>query len=192
MKRIIQLILFLFLIIIAIIFYNTYFNTNEKPKTDLGTNQDQLQLKNENNLIKNLKYEIRLDDNNQYIITSDLSEISYDGNFEIVKMQQVTAIYLDQNNIPLTILSDEAIYNNTSYNTNFIHNVRIEYLDNIILSDRLDLDFNTNTILIHENVQYEGSRGVITSDNVKIDLITKKIEIYMNNNLDKVKITTNQ
>ena len=192
MKRIIQLILFLFLIIIAIIFYNTYFNTNEKPKTDLGTNQDQLQLENENNLIKNLKYEIRLDDNNQYIITSDLSEISYDGNFEIVKMQQVTAIYLDQNNIPLTILSDEAIYNNTSYNTNFIHNVRIEYLDNIILSDRLDLDFNTNTILIHENVQYEGSRGVITSDNVKIDLITKKIEIYMNNNLDKVKITTNQ
>ena len=105
-----------------------------------------------------------------------MSEISYDGNFEIVKMQQVTAIYLDQNNIPLTILSDEAIYNNTSYNTNFIHNVRIEYLDNIILSDRLDLDFNTNTILIHEKV---AAGPVGSSSGLSLSSNDLKSEVYV-------------
>ena len=34
-------------------------------------------------LIKNLKYEIKLNQDNQYIITSDLSEITYENNIEI-------------------------------------------------------------------------------------------------------------
>ena len=39
-----------------------------------------------NNLIKNLKYEITLNQNNDYIIKADLSEIVYKDNAEIIKM----------------------------------------------------------------------------------------------------------
>jgi LPS export ABC transporter protein LptC len=190
MKKVIQLILFLFLIIISIIFYKIYFGKNEQPKVNINIQEEQSTTNSENNLIKNLKYEVKLDQDNQYIITSDLSEITYENNVEIVKMQNVVAILIDQTNIPLIVTSDQAIYNNSNYNTKFNKNVRVEYLDNFILSDNMDLDFNNNLITINQNVEYNGTQGTIIADNVKIDLITKKIEIYMDNTNDNVEITT--
>ena len=190
MKKFIQLILFLFLIIISIIFYKVYFDNTKEPATVNKIQNDNSLTNTENNLIKNLKYEIKLNQDNQYIITSDLSEITYENNIEIVKMQNVEAIFIDQTNIPIIVTSDQAIYNNSSYNTKFNKNVKIKYLDNLILSDYMDLDFNNNLITINKNVKYNGLQGTILADNVKIDLITKKIEIYMDDTNDNVEITT--
>ena len=94
MKKVIQLILFSFLIIISIIFYKIYFVEKEQPKVEIDIQEEQQVPNTENNLIKNLKYEVKLDQDNQYIITSDLSEITYENNFEVVKMQNVTAIFI--------------------------------------------------------------------------------------------------
>ena len=190
MKKAIQLILFLILIIISIIFYKIYLNEDTKPIVDLKTQENQNDIVTENNLIKNLKYEVKLDQNNEYIITSDLSEITYENNIEVVRMQNVEAIFIDQSNIPLIVTSNQAIYNNSNYNTKFIENVRIEYLNNVILSENMDLDFGKNLIKITENVNYSGVQGTIKADNIKINLITKKIQIYMNDSNDNVKITT--
>ena len=190
MKKFIQLILFLFLIIISIIFYKVYFDNTKEPATVNKIQNDNSLTNTENNLIKNLKYEIKLNQDNQYIITSDLSEITYENNIEIVKMQNVEAIFIDQTNIPIIVTSDQAIYNNSSYNTKFNKNVKIKYLDNLILSDYMDLDFNNNLITINKNVKYKGLQGTILADNVKINLITKKIEIYMDDTKDNVEIAT--
>ena len=190
MKKFIQLILFLFLIIISIIFYKVYFDNTKEPAIVSKIQNDNSLTNTENNLIKNLKYEIKLNQDNQYIITSDLSEITYEDNVEIVKMQNVEAIFIDQTNIPIIVTSDQAIYNNSSYNTKFNKNVKIKYLDNLILSDYMDLDFNNNLITINKNVKYNGLQGTILADNVKIDLITKKIEIYMDDTKDNVEIAT--
>ena len=190
MKNAIQLILFSFLVIISIIFYKIYFKQNEKPKVEINVQEEKLITNSENNLIQNLKYEVKLDEDNQYIITSDLSEITYEDNIEIVKMQKVTAIFIDKTNIPLVVASDQAIYNNSNYNTKFNQNVRIEYLDNVILSDYMDLNFKDNLITINENVKYSGIQGTIIADNIKIDLITKKIEIYMDDTNDNVEVAT--
>ena len=190
MKKAIQLILFSFLVIISIIFYKIYFKENEKLKVDINVQEEKLNTNSENNLIQNLKYEVKLDEDNQYIITSDLSEINYENNVEIVKMQKVVAIFIDKTNIPLIVVSDQAIYNNLNYNTKFNQNVRIEYLDNVILSDYMDLNFKDNLITINENVKYSGIQGTIIADNIKIDLITKKIEIYMDDTNDNVEIAT--
>jgi len=190
MKKIIQLVLLSFLIFIAVIFYKVYLSAPEQIEPSIVKNKDQLTTQNENNLIKNLRYDVKFNDNNQYIITADLSEIGYENDTEIVKMQRVIAIFVDDTNIPLTITSNKAIYNNTNYNTNFIDNVRIDYENNVILSDNMDIDFNNNTITIYENVNYEGLQGIINADYVKIDLITKKIQIYMNSEEKKVEVIT--
>ena len=178
MKRIIQLILFSIIILISLIFYQTYLKEVKKTSISIDKTQNKVIEGNQNNLIQNLKYEVRLDQNNQYIITSDLSEITYENDIEIVKMQKVTAIFIDGKNIPLTITSDKAIYNNSNYNTNFSDNIQIEYLNNVILSDKMDLDFNNNVINIFGNVQYDGIQGSVKTDNIKINLITKKL-IYI-------------
>ena len=100
MKKVVQLTLFLILIIITIIFYKIYFSDkkeNQKIEAIINKNQNsQNNIDSKNNLIKNLKYKIKINTENQYIITSDLSEISYENNVEIVNMQNVTAIFIDE------------------------------------------------------------------------------------------------
>tara|TARA_A100000164_G_C21911777_1_gene776004 strand:+ start:1537 stop:2118 length:582 start_codon:yes stop_codon:yes gene_type:complete len=190
MKKIIKLTLFSLVILFSILFYKIYFTDKDKSNLKINTTlePEENNKNNENNLIKNLKYEVKLDQQNQYIITSDLSEITYENGIEIVKMNKAVAVFIDQNNVPLTVTSDLAKFNNSTYNTNFSQNVRIVYLNNEIFSDKLDLNFVSNLIKIYQNVEYIGVQGQIFTDNIEIDLNTKKIKIYMENVNDNVKV----
>ena len=191
MKRIIQLALICIVLISVFIINRIYFSDNEKNlvETDLPT--DQLIQKTDNNIIKSLKYEVQLDTGNWYIITSDLSELTYINDVELIKMHGVIAKFIDKNNFPLIIKSEEALYNNANYNTKFRKNVQIEYLNHEIFSEKIDINFQDNTVKIFENVRYKGLDGTIKSDNILLNLITKKVDIYMNNKNERIEITNN-
>ena len=192
MKRIIQLILFSIIILASLIFYQTYLKEIEKTSNIIDKTQNKIIEENQNNLIQNLKYEVRLDQNNQYIITSDLREITYENDIEIVKMQKVTAIFIDGKNIPLTITSDKAIYNNSNYNTNFSDNIQIEYLNNVIYQIKWIL-ISTITLLTYlVTSSMMVIQGSVKTDNIKINLITKKIDIYMNKYNKNVEVITKE
>jgi hypothetical protein len=188
MKKLIQLLLFLLIPLLGFLFYINYFESDKKIKENkLNDIKKELSsTESDGNLIKNLRYNVNFDNNTQYIIMADFSEITYENNTEIVKMSKVTATFVDKNGIPLVITSDNAIYNGSNYNTNFDKNVRVNYIDNVILSDNLDLKFNENIIKIYNNVVYEGIQGIIKSDNVIFDLITKNMKVFMKNSKDKV------
>ena len=200
MNRIIQLILFSILILIIFVFYNKYFKENHKAETDNTLpitspaiqKEDDLINQKENNIIKNLKYEISIRENNDYQIMSELSELTYKDDVELILMTKVTAILTDENNNSITITSDKAIYNNTNYNTSFEDNIKIKYLNNIILADNMFLDFKENFISVKNNVKYNGSLGNLEADNIKINLITKKIDVFMNNTNENIVITSSK
>tara|TARA_S200000501_G_scaffold378274_1_gene440100 strand:+ start:3152 stop:3730 length:579 start_codon:yes stop_codon:yes gene_type:complete len=189
MKKFIQFFLFFVIIIISIFFYKNYFET----KKDLAQKDFVLEgddsLENKNNLIKNLKYDVQFNDNSQYIIIAESSELMYEESVETVYMSMVTAIIVDENNSKITVTADTAVFNNSTYNTNFEKNVKIVYFDNIINSQKLDLNFTENIVTIYENVVYEGLQGNMKADNVIINLITKNMEIFMNNPKNKIEIT---
>jgi lipopolysaccharide assembly outer membrane protein LptD (OstA) len=103
-------------------------------------------------------------------------------------MQKVVAKIIDEKNTELTITSDNAIYNNSTYDTNFSENILIKYMDNIIYSDNLDLDFNENIVKIYNNVVYEGVKGKIKTDNVLVNLLNKNVEIFMTNPEKKIMV----
>ena len=188
MKNILQILLICLLILISIFFYKYSFKKEEKiDEVKIEIDNENLG-ENQNNLIKNLRYEAKFDDNKQYIITAELSELSYVDNSEIVNMQKVSAKFIDEKNLPLIIISDKAKYDNSNYNTNFYGNIVIKYKDSTINSKNLDLDFVKNIVKIYNNVVYEGLTGSAKTDNIQIDLITKKINIFMNNANNKVKI----
>ena len=177
---------------IGIFFYNQYFmNIETSDKKNLEKKEDILSTE-KSNLIKNLRYDVALDNNTKYNITSDFSELIYINEIEFVKMQNVVAIFIDENNVPLIIKSDNAIFNNATYNTNFDTNVKVTYLDNVIDSNKLDLNFTENIVTIYDNVVYVGINGVLKTDNAVINLITKNIKIFMNDTKNKVEITTKQ
>ena len=68
MKKIAQLGLFGFVILALFIFNKIYFSKNDKNITKPKIIKKKLVEETENNLIKNLKYEVKLDQGNQYII----------------------------------------------------------------------------------------------------------------------------
>jgi len=190
MKKLIQLFIFLLLILLSFLFYFNFLKTNKTSvlkKIELKENSSLLE--SDNNLIKNLEYNVTFNDDTKYTITAELSELKYEGD-EIVEMQFVTAIYNDKEGIPLIITSKNATYNNSNYNTEFFNNVKVIYLTNVILSEKLDINFNENIIKIYENVVYEGLQGKIKADNVRLDLTTKNMEIFMQNNNEKIEISS--
>jgi len=202
------MILLLILIATIVIFYNLYLKEESKTeiKKQISMNQKEVitnqtgdninQIEDNinqegNNLIKNLKYEITLNQNNDYIIKADLSEIVYKDDTEIIKMYKVEALLIDKNNNTILITSDEATYNNSNYFTNFKNNVEIKYADNIIFAENMILNFENNLISVTDNVKYIGSHGAMNADNIEMDLITKKISIFMNDINENVEITAN-
>ena len=189
MKKVIQLALFLILIVICILFYKVYFQKNQTVEIE-KREIEEVQESDSNNLIKNLVYDVKIENNKQYLIKSESSEINYENDSEIIKMRKVIAQFIDGSNEPIKIISDVALYNNTNHNTNFLGNIKIEYDENLILSDKVDLDFASQDIHIFENVTFKSLNGNVKTDNIKINLITKKIEIFMNNENDKVKLIT--
>ena len=188
MKKILQIFLVIVLLLFSFIFYNNYIKP-PKATNKIEKNEKILQ-ENKNNLIKNLKYNVKFDDNTEYSINAELSELVYEQDVEIVYMKVVNAELINRENISLTIKSKKAKYNNLSYNTNFSEDVIIEYMDNKIYSDNLDLDFDKNIIKIYNNVVYDGTQGLIETDNILMNIKTKEIKIFMDKPKDKVEVMT--
>ncbi len=192
MNKVIKLILFSLIIFFSIIFYKIYFKEKNLVEENLDINQNVAVEESQNNLIKDLKYSINLSQNNKYIINSDLSEITYeDDKSEVVNMQGVTAIIIDQNQIPIEISSDLARYNNSNYETLFEKNVRIKYLNHEIFSNTMEFNFENQMIRIYENVEYNGTLGNMFADNIDINLIINKIDIYMDGDKKNVELISN-
>ncbi len=191
-KRYIQLFLFLILFLIALIFYLKYLVPEKNTKKiDLKTSNNQILDEDQNNLIKNLKYNIKFNNNNEYIIESKESELSYENNKEIVIMKKVIAKIIEQNGAIMIITADYANFDSSTYDTEFHTNVLVKYTDNSISSDNLRLDFTQNIINIYNNVVYQGLQGTIKTDNAIINLISKDAKIFMNNSNTKVGIISN-
>ena len=96
MKRIIQLILFLTLIVISLIFHRIYFQEEKKINTQTDIITKEIPGSKGNNLIRDLKYEVKLDNNNEYTINAELGEIIYENGTEKVSMQIVIATLIDR------------------------------------------------------------------------------------------------
>ena len=195
MKKALQLFILFVIIILGIFFYNTYLKEDQKVEnTELIKEikeEEEGKIKDiQNNIIKNLKYDVKFENNSQYSISADLSELTYIDDEEIVNMNGVKAIIIDENNSLIIITSNQAVFNNKTYNTVFSENVKIDYLKNEISSEKLELDFDKNIVTITNNVVYEGMQGFLKTDNIKIYLLTKNVEIFMNDKKKKVQITS--
>jgi len=190
MKKFLQIILLMVLVVSSVLFYRQYIKLTKSPQNiEIENNENTLQ-DNKNNLIKNLKYNVKFDDNTEYSIAAELSELIYEEGAEIVQMTIVSAKLINADEIPLIIKSKKAKYNNFTYNTEFSEDIIIEYMDNKIYSDNLDLNFNNNIIRIYNNVIYDGMQGKIKTDNVLMNLDTKKADIFMDKPEDNVEVLT--
>ena len=188
MKRVIKYVLIIFLILISLLFYNFFFKKNTQTE-NVTIIQENLE-NSQNNIIRNLEYNINLSNGNKYFITAESGVLSYNNNIETVDMTNPIAEITYADNTLITISSNKAIYNNNNYNSFFRENVKINYSNNLIYADKMNLNFIENKIIIFENVKYIGPYGKLKTDNIGIDLLTKEIQIYMDSEKDNVEIIT--
>ena len=193
MKKIIQLLIFVIVLISIFFFYRIYFSNEKLDKSKNSSQIEQASSdKINNNTIENLKYNINLNEENSYSISSSSSEIKYENNNEIVYMTKVEAIFLDKDKQALKVVSDFAVYNKFDNETYFEKNVIIRYQSHNIFSDKMLINLKNNMAKIFNSVRYQGPNMKLKADQINLNLITKKIDINMNNNLDNVEIELNK
>ena len=193
-KKVFQYSLIILLFVASFLFYQKYFiediNKVEKNiSNNTSKNKDQSieQNNTDKNIIENLKYVSEDLLGNTYIITAQSATLKEDKLNE-VQLFEVNAEINRQNQETIYIYSQTANYNKINNNTIFRKKVNVEYGDQSIDSEALNLNFKDNLIQITEKVYYVNKNTKIKADKVEIDLLYKKLKISMINKKDKVNI----
>ena len=170
-KSIIQYSLVILLIILSIFFYKQYLDTDKsltkKPdKIDKNIeNSVTEENKETSNTIENLRYVSEDLLGNIYIINAKSAEVQEDK-VDQVQLVDVLAKIIQQNNEIIYINSNFADYNRDNNNTIFKKNVSVEYGDQIINANIINLNFSRNLIEIQENVYYKNKNANIKADKI--------------------------
>ena len=207
-SKIIQIILFIFGLLIFIFTYlsffqktnSNYLNETERWKNSLEQNLEIKKIvkkdkdndsvieedKKTSNIISDLNYKNIDHKGNIFNINSKITKI-FEDKEDLNFMEVVVArIFLLDGRV-IEIFADKAIYNTTNYNTEFVGNVLVVEDENKITSNNLDFSFDKNLITIYNNVKYKGYNKFLMADKVDINLLNHKVNVYMYDKMSKVK-----
>ena len=181
------------LIIIGLILLKVFSLYQNKKNTNQSKIKNDEKVLNENfknvdsNIIENIKYIAKDDNNNIYKIESQFGKIDPQKP-DIILMDKVTAIIYLKNREEIIISSDKAIYNSKNYETEFYINVKLKYIEHKIASENIYLSFQNNLVSISNNIIYKNLNNEMKADIIEMNLITKEIKIFMNDSDKKIQI----
>ncbi len=183
-RTLIQIILLLFLLIITVSFYHNYFSkdiTAEKKEIRNVVKS------NDQNLIKDLSYLSKDIQGNEYIIKAKTG--TADGeNPNLINLKSVNAKIKFNNKNEILVTSQEAIYNNITYDTKFSGDVLITFENQVVTCDFMEAKLSENIAIISGNIVYKDYLSEIYADKIEFDLISRSSKISMFNKDEKIKI----
>tara|TARA_B100000575_G_C23068066_1_gene615106 strand:- start:738 stop:1331 length:594 start_codon:yes stop_codon:yes gene_type:complete len=195
-KTLIQIVLILTLSFILIFIFYKYFysesvieNINDTKIIEKYDEDKILQQNDKDSTIYNLSYKKFDIQENVYLI--EASEGTIKENTNEVLMKQVKATINYMNNEKLFIYSNNAIFNNKTFQTNFYNGVKVIFKEQKLESNNLDFLFDKNIAIFRDNVRYENLDTKMFSDEILINLLTKEITISSETKSKKVKIEKN-
>tara|TARA_B100002019_G_scaffold282539_1_gene287885 strand:- start:717 stop:1235 length:519 start_codon:yes stop_codon:yes gene_type:complete len=166
--------------------YSKYIKKDNSIKT-----QETLDIKEDitstSNLIKDVEYNTKDANGNEYLIKALEGEIDF-SNTNFIYLKKVSASIKLNNSDEITIFSDYGKYNSVNNDTIFSKNVIINYLDNKITGEYLDFSINKNLLLISKNVIYTNQTNILKADVVEMNLETKDTKIFMHEKNKKVNL----
>ena len=183
----------LLLLAFLLIFFTYFFNLKKKqPSTNLDqikTIKPDKQKEKVVNAFVDVEYGGFDKNRNRFVIGSRYASFELERP-EIVKMEQVLCNFYFKDGTNLTIVSDLGIYNNVTDDMEFTENVKINYLENILFSEKANFFNVKNELLIEGNVKTTSPEGELRADKLDFDLDSKKLKISMYND-KKVNIKVN-
>ena len=185
-KTSIQFLLIFLIGVISLWFYLKYFNNNSKiSKENLVIDKVDTNKNNTSTYIDEINYISSDLKNNKYQITAKRAEIKIEKP-DLMFLKNVTANILIKDSDTIKITSDFGEYNSKNYDTIFVKNIIIVYLEHKITGEYLDFSFLNGFMTISENVIYTGEKTSMLADKIEINLTTKDTKIFMNDNKKKI------
>ena len=189
-KKIFQL--SLIFIGLIIIFFTYFFNLEKKQPSDIVTDTETKEneefLEEGVNRFENVEYKGIDNTGNKFTIGSQFAEFKKEKP-ELIFMENVECFFTFKDNTVLLISSKKGIYNNISNDMQFSEDVKMDYLENTIFSDRANFNNYENQLLIAGNVRGDGPTTNLKADELDFDLNTKDLKISMYSE-ERVKIKT--
>ena len=139
------------------------------------------------NIIKNVNYSSKDLNGNQYIINADEGEIDI-SDPNVIYLKNVKGLIKLTNGNKITISSKYGKYNIDNYDTIFNLEVNVDYLDNNIIGQYLDVSINRNTLIMSKNVIYTNLKNILKADVIEMNIQTKDTKIFMYDTSKKVNI----
>ena len=183
-KKSLKIFLVLLFLIFLLIFYLKFFNENKIENNSLNDNK---QTDVVSNIIKEISFSSKDKEGNEYILKAEEGEVNL-LNDKIIYLKKITAQIILDNSEEIIIVSNFGEYNIENYDTIFSGNILIKYLDNKITSNYMEFSLRKNLMTITKNVVYSSKDNVLKADAVEFKTETKKVNIYMYDNSEKVKI----
>lgn len=177
---------------LLIIFFTYFFNLEKKQPsevvTETETKENEEFLEEGVNRFENVEYKGIDNTGNKFTIGSQFAEFKKEKP-ELIFMENVECFFTFKDNTVLLISSKKGIYNNISNDMQFSEDVKMDYLENTIFSDRANFNNYENQLLIAGNVRGNGPTTNLKADELDFDLNTKDLKISMYSE-ERVKIKT--
>ncbi len=126
---------------------------------------------------------------NRFIVNSKYAQFKLEPS-NIIRMQLVLYTFYFKDGTNLTIVSNYGIYNNITDDMEFTENVKMNYLENVLFSEKANFFNIKNELLIEGNVKTKSPEGELQADKLHFNLDNKKLKISMYND-EKVNIKVN-
>jgi len=139
------------------------------------------------NIIKNVNYSSKDLNGNQYIINADEGEIDI-SDPNVIYLKNVKGLIKLTNGNKITISSKYGKYNIDNYDTIFNLDVNVDYLNNNIIGQYLDVSVDRNTLIMSKNVIYTNLKNILKADVIEMNIQTKDTKIFMYDTSKKVNI----
>jgi len=183
----------LLLLAFFLIFFTYFFNLKKKQPS---TNLDQIKTVEPDgekekmaNTFVDTQYSGFDKNGNRFIVNSKYAQFKLEQS-NIIRMEQVLYTFYFKDGTNLTIVSNYGIYNNITDDMEFTENVKMNYLENVLFSEKANFFNIKNELLIEGNVKTKSPEGELQADKLHFNLDNKKLKISMYND-EKVNIKVN-
>ena len=184
-KIFIQFLLALSVFLIFFIIYLIYFKDISEIETPTLTQENE----NQENILVNITYESIDSSGRKYIIKAESGML--DGEKpDLINMINVKAKIILLDNSVIYISSLKAEYNTVNYDTKFQRDIKLNFLENDIFCDNLNILFKDNLLEAYNDLIYTNLDIILRADKIEIDLLTKNSKIF-NFDENKVEIKKN-
>ena len=183
----------LLLLAFLLIFFTYFFNLKKKqPSTNLNqikTVESDEQKEKAVDTFVDVQYNGFDKNGNRFVVGSKYANFEIDRP-NVIRMEQVLCTFSFKDGTNLTIISNFGIYNNITDDMEFTENVKMNYLENVLFSEKANFFNVKNELLIEGNVKTKSPEGELQADKLNFNLDSKKLKVSMYND-KKVNIKVN-